>query len=66
VIEEIAADTALYRVGATAGHEIVAFVWDHSRSTDQHGELGQGIRRLSGIRDVVIVSRPGRWTDPER
>jgi hypothetical protein len=65
LIEEIAADTALYRVGTTALHEIVVFVWDNSRSTDQYGELEQGIRRLSGIRDVVIIPRPGRWDSPD-
>lgn len=61
VIEEISADTGLYLTDQSAYDVIVAFVWDNTGSTHHHDELAAGLRKLRGIHDVVIVSRPGEW-----
>jgi hypothetical protein len=61
VIEGVAADTSLYLSEKTGFSQIVAFVWDNSRCSEQHNELLQGLRRIRGIKDAVVVSRPGGW-----
>lgn len=61
VIEEVAADTSLYLTEPAVFSQIVAFVWDNSRSSEQHTELLQGLRRIPGITDAIIISRPGGW-----
>jgi len=61
VIEGVAADTSLYLSERTGFSQIVAFVWDNSRCSEQHNELLQGLRRIRGIKDAVVVSRPGGW-----
>lgn len=61
VIEEIAADTAIYRTKDSGYDTIIAFIWDATGSTHHHAEIEAGIRKLDGIADVVIVSRPGEW-----
>jgi DpnII restriction endonuclease len=61
VIEGVAADTSLYLSERTDFSQIVAFVWDNSRRSEQHSELLQGLRRIRGIKDAVVVQRPGGW-----
>lgn len=61
VIEEIAADTAIYRTPDSGYDSIITFIWDNTGSTHHHAEVEDGIRKLTGIADVVIVSRPGDW-----
>jgi len=61
VIEEIAADTAIYRTANSGYEAIIAFIWDATGSNHHHAEIEAGIRKLDGIVDVVIVSRPGDW-----
>lgn len=61
VIEEIAADTAIYRTSNSGYDSIIAFIWDATRSNHHHAELEAGLRTLNGIVDIVIVSRPGDW-----
>lgn len=61
VIEEVAADTAIYRTKNSGYDTIIAFIWDSTGSTHHHAEIEAGIRRLDGIADVVIVPRPGDW-----
>lgn len=61
VIEEVAADTAIYRTPGSGYDSIIVFIWDNTGSTHHHAELEDGIRKLAGIADVVIVSRPGEW-----
>jgi hypothetical protein len=60
-MEEVAADTGLYLSGSSPFTEIVAFIWDDSRSTEHHAEFVSGLRKLGGVRDAVVVSRPGGW-----
>lgn len=61
IIEEVAADTSLYLTDDSVYSSIVVFIWDATSSTHHHDELVNGIRKLRGIADVVIVSRPGEW-----
>ncbi len=61
VIEEIAADTAIYRTLGSGYDSIIALIWDSTGSTHHHAEIDAGIRKLQGVADVVIISRPGEW-----
>jgi CRP-like cAMP-binding protein len=59
ILGEIAEDSAVYRATAGGEHKrIIAFVWDDSCRSHKHDSLRQGIRKLSGIDEIVIVSRP--------
>ncbi len=61
IIEEVAADSGLYLTDRSAYDQMVVFIWDATGSTHHHAEIEAGIRKLRGIADVVIVSRPGEW-----
>ncbi|MES9970293.1 MAG: hypothetical protein ABW092_09680 [Candidatus Thiodiazotropha sp.] len=60
VIDEVAADASLYLRDDTPYEKMIVFIWDDSRSTDQHQELKNAINRIGGIEGTVILSRPGR------
>jgi len=62
IIEEIAADHSLYTTAGSLYDKIIAFIWDDSCSTEQHGELKQGLSKMPGIVGTVIVSRPAKMT----
>ena len=59
VTEEVAADSSLYLRDTTRFSQIIAFIWDNSRSSEEHDELKQGLLGVPGITDVVVISRPG-------
>jgi hypothetical protein len=63
IIEEIAEDTSLYLAQGSPHEQMIAFIWDDSRRTEEHDLLKSGLKNLKGIFDVVIVSRPGRMVD---
>ena len=63
IIEEIAEDTSLYLAQGSPHEQIIAFIWDDSRRTEEHHLLKSGLKNLKGIFDVVIVSRPARMAD---
>lgn len=60
IIGEIAEDTSLYLAQGSPHEQMIAFIWDDSRRTEEHDLLESGIKNLNGIFDVVIVSRPRR------
>lgn len=62
MIEQIAADSGLYLVENSSYSQIVAFIWDDSRRSEQHDLLRAGLRQIRGVVDAVIVSRPGSMT----
>jgi hypothetical protein len=62
IIEQIAEDTSLYLAEGSPHEQMIAFIWDDSRRTEEHHLLRE-IKRMNGIFDVVIVSRPGRMPD---
>ena len=63
VIEEIAADCALYLSESGSYTKIIPFIWDESRRTEEHHLLIQGLKKLPGIVDAVVISRPGAMLD---
>ena len=63
IIGEIAEDTTLYLAQGSPHEQMIAFIWDDSRRTEEHDLLESGIKNLNGIFDVVIVSRPGCMPD---
>ena len=65
VIEEIAADSALYSVDSR-WKALVPFVWDDSGRTEEHATLVDGLRRLDMVHDAIVVPRPGKMVRPNR
>ncbi len=61
LIEEIAADTAIYRTPDSGYDTIIALIWDSTGSIHHHAEVETGIRKLQGVVEAVIISRPGEW-----
>lgn len=60
ITEEIASDAHHYRVEKNVCDDIVVFIWDDTRSTEEHSKLKEAIEKMEGIRGAVIVSRPGK------
>ncbi|WP_218081720.1 PD-(D/E)XK nuclease domain-containing protein [Anthocerotibacter panamensis] len=59
MIAEIAEDAAVYLIPDSRYNNIIAFIWDDSRRTEQHETMIQGMKKLKGIADAVVISRPG-------
>ena len=60
IIEELAADSALYRSGERSDWSLLPVIWDDGRRSEMHGTLRQGITKLPGVVDAVIIARPGK------
>lgn len=58
VIEEVAADASTYLQDGGSYQHLIAFVWDDAARTEQHPELRQGLMRIRGVRDGIVLSRP--------
>ena len=56
--EEIAADLTLYLRKDSPYRAVIAAIWDDGARTEEQAELMRGLKGLSGLFDVVIVSRP--------
>jgi hypothetical protein len=63
VIDEIASDLSLYRSMGNDCDGVIAFVWDAGARTNDHDYLRQGLRKMPGLIDAVVVSRPRDWTE---
>ncbi len=59
IIEELGADASLYLAGQSRYNNIVAFIWDDTRRSEHHALLITGLTTITGIRDAIVVSRPG-------
>jgi hypothetical protein len=59
VIEELAADSSLYRTDPrwTA---LIPFVWDDSRRSEEHSKLVEGLNKLPLVVGAVAMGRPGK------
>jgi hypothetical protein len=69
LVQEVAADASTYLQESSSFRHIIAFVWDDSASTEQHPELRQGLTRITGVHDTIIIPRPAkmvRVTDPKK
>ncbi|QSA99331.1 hypothetical protein [Methylococcus sp. EFPC2] len=64
IIEEVSADTGLYLSQDNGYDTIVVFIWDNTGSVQHHRALVAGIRKLGGVTDAIVVSRPGGWREP--
>ena len=59
MIEEIAQDTGLYLVPESKYCSIVPFIWDEGRRTEEHKGLIAALKKMDGISDAIIISKPG-------
>jgi SRSO17 transposase len=59
MIEQIAQDASLYLVAGSRYDRIVPFIWDDSRRSEHHEDIRRGLRKIRGIVDAVVISRPG-------
>lgn len=59
MIEEIAQDTGLYLVPESRYSSIVPFIWDEGRRTEEHKGLVTALKKMDGISDAIIISKPG-------
>jgi hypothetical protein len=60
-IDEISSDASLYNAMGNDCAGIIPFIWDDSARSQEHDYLRQGLKKLPGIIDAVIVSRPSDW-----
>lgn len=58
LIQEVAADASTYLQDGSGYSSIVAFIWDDAARTEEHSELRQGLLRIRGCADAIVVSRP--------
>lgn len=58
LIQEVAADASTYLQDGSGYASIIAFVWDDAARTEEHAELRQGLLRVRGVVDAVVLSRP--------
>ncbi|WP_337179741.1 hypothetical protein [Hydrogenophaga borbori] len=66
VIKEVAADASTYLQERSGYKHIVAFIWDDEARTEEHPELLQGLTRLRGVDDAIVISRPTRMSRSHR
>jgi len=57
--QEVMTDSVAYLQRATHYDEIVVFIYDSTASVEHHDLTRDALTKVSGIADVIIVSRPG-------
>jgi len=62
IIDEISSDASLYGAMGNDCAGIIPFIWDNSARSQEHDYLRQGLKKLPGVIDAVVVSRPNDWT----
>lgn len=60
IIEEVASDASLYLSNDSGYDKIIVFVWDSSCRIEQHGELRQGLKKLQGVIEAIVIPKPGK------
>lgn len=59
LIGEIAEDASLYRVDTNyKDAQIVIFLWDCTRATQEHAKFKEGVMKIAGIDGCVVISAP--------
>jgi hypothetical protein len=58
IIQEVAADASTYLQNGSGYTSMVAFVWDDAARTEEHAELRQGLVRIRGVSDAIVLPRP--------
>lgn len=60
LIQEVAADASTYLTHGSGYTTLIAFIWDDAARTEEHSELRQGLMRIRGMVDAIVVPRPAR------
>ncbi len=60
LIQEVAADASTYLQEGSGYERVIAFIWDDAARTEEHAELSQGLLRIRGVADAVVLSRPSK------
>ena len=59
LIGEVAEDASLYHADPKyKDAKIVCFLWDHTRSTQEHAKLQEGVLKIQGIDACVVINAP--------
>ena len=59
LIGEVAEDASLYHADTKYKDALlVCFLWDHTRSTQEHAKFKEGVQRIEGIDVCIVVSSP--------
>ncbi len=59
LIGEIAEDISLYRADPTYKEaRIICFLWDYTRSTQEHSKFREGVMKMEGIDGCVVINAP--------
>ena len=58
LIQEVAADASTYLQDGSGYTSILAFIWDDAARTEGHSELRQGLLRVRGVIDAIVLPRP--------
>lgn len=64
-VGQVSEDTGLYLSEDNGYDTIIAVLWDNTSAVHHHATLADGIRKLRGIHDAVVIPRPGTWTRAE-
>lgn len=63
MVEQVAADASLYLTEGSRYDQIVAFIWDSRAKTEEHQILMDGLKRIGGVVDAIVIPRPGAMND---
>jgi hypothetical protein len=66
VVQEVAADASTYLQEGSGYQHVVVFVWDDAARTEEHAELRQGLMRIRGVRDAIVLPRPSKMDRGQR
>ena len=58
LIQEVAADASTYLQDGSGYTSIIVFIWDDAARTEEHAELRQGLLRVRGVVDAIVLPRP--------
>ena len=58
MIGQVSEDAGLYLKPGSQYDHIIVFVWDDTRSTEQHQLFIQGAQEIRGIEYAIVISRP--------
>lgn len=59
LIGEIGEDISLYRSDPKYKDcQLISFLWDHTRSTQEHAKFKEGVLKMDGIQGCVVICSP--------
>ena len=59
LIGEVGEDASLYHADTKyKDAQLVCFLWDHTRSTQEHSKFKEGVSKIQGIDACIVVSSP--------